>query len=97
MKRMQSLAALLLGGALALPTQAGENMVKLKDGPNRELVQASCSICHSADYIPMNSPFLKRAGWQATVTKMMKVMGAPIKDADVPAIVDYLTKQYGVE
>ena len=35
-------------------------------------------MCHSLDYIPMNSVFLDRKGWEASVTKMMKVMGAPI-------------------
>ena len=28
--------------------------------------------------------------WQAEVTKMIKASGAPIDDADVPQIVDYL-------
>jgi len=43
----------------------------------------------------MNSPFLNAAGWTAEVTKMIKVMGAPIGDADAKAIADYLTKNYG--
>ena len=43
----------------------------------------------------MNSPFLNAAGWDAEVTKMIKVMGAPIDDADAKAIKDYLTKNYG--
>jgi hypothetical protein len=45
----------------------------------------------------MNSQFLKRAGWEAEVRKMIKVMGAPIPETDVPRIVDYLTRNYGVE
>jgi hypothetical protein len=43
----------------------------------------------------MNSPFLDAAGWNAQVTKMIKVMGAPIGDVDAKAIVDYLAKNYG--
>ena len=39
---------------------------------------ASCNACHSLDYIPMNSPFLDRKGWEGSVTKMIKVMKAPI-------------------
>jgi hypothetical protein len=39
--------------------------------------------------------FLDREGWKASVNKMMKVMGAPIRDEDVAPIVDYLTGQYG--
>ena len=53
-------------------------------------------MCHSLDYIPMNSLFLDRKGWEASVTKMIKVMGAPIPEADdAAAIVDYLARNYG--
>ncbi len=44
----------------------------------------------------MNSRFMARAAWEAEVRKMMKVMGAPIPEGDVAAIVDYLTEHYGV-
>jgi cytochrome c5 len=71
--------------------------VRLKDGSGRDIVLGSCSACHSTDYIPMNSPFMKRAAWEATVNKMIKVMGASIRPEDVPVIVDYLTRNYGVE
>jgi hypothetical protein len=43
----------------------------------------------------MNSPLFDRKGWEASVAKMMKVMGAPIREQDVRAIVDYLNAQYG--
>jgi hypothetical protein len=45
----------------------------------------------------MDSPFMKRSAWEATVNKMIKAMGAPIRPEDVPVIVEYLTKNYGVE
>lgn len=76
---------------------AGEDEIKLKDGPNRDLVAGNCVMCHSLDYIPMNSPFLKKDGWEAEVNKMAKVMGAPISPNDMPLIVDYLTKHYGAK
>ena len=38
---------------------------------------------------------MDRKGWEAEVTKMMKAFGAPVKEEDVPAIVDYLAKEYG--
>lgn len=52
--------------------------------------------CHSADYIktqPHGEKF-KRDFWAAEVTKMIKVYGAPIEDAEVGKIVDYLTANY---
>ena len=36
----------------------------------------------------------KKDFWTAEVTKMIKVYGAPIDDADVGKIVDYLTANY---
>ena len=60
------------------------------------MVQNNCTACHSADYIktqPRGEKF-KKDFWQAEVTKMIKVYGAPIDDADVGKIVDYLTANY---
>lgn len=89
------LAFLLLGPSSA--PLANESALRLKDGPEAVTVRAQCSICHSVDYIQMNAPFMKRAGWEAEVKKMMKVMGAPVPDEEAARIVDYLTRNYGVE
>jgi hypothetical protein len=43
----------------------------------------------------MNSPFLDKKGWEATVAKMVNAMGAPVPKDDVPKIVEYLNQQYG--
>ena len=72
-----------------------EQAIKLKPGPGMDKVEANCQACHSLAYIPMNSPFLNPARWDAEVTKMIKVMGAPIDDADAKAIKEYLAKNYG--
>jgi hypothetical protein len=81
----------------ASAASADETKSRLADSPDAVLVRAKCSICHSVDYIPMNSRFLNRSGWDATVRKMVKVMGAPIADDEAMRIVDYLTKNYGTE
>jgi cytochrome c5 len=81
--------------AIAAPALADETAVRLKEAPGRELVEANCVMCHSLDYIPMNSVFLDRKGWEASVNKMIKVMGAPVGDGDARAIVEYLAAQYG--
>ncbi len=80
---------------IATPALADESKVMLKDGNNKDLVQANCVMCHSLDYIQLNSVFQDRKGWEATVNKMIKAMGAPIAQDDVPKIVDYLTQNYG--
>ena len=95
---MRTLAAsiLLAGAALVLASGAvaDERPVQLRDAPGKDLVLASCAMCHSLDYIPMNSRFLDRKGWEASVTKMIKVMGAPISPENAAKIVDYLASEY---
>ena len=58
--------------------------MQLKDGPGKDKAM-QCVACHSLDYIPMNSRFLDKAGWTASVNKMINVFGAPIPKADVDA------------
>jgi hypothetical protein len=74
---------------------AGEEKVKLKDGPGLDKVRNNCVACHSLDYIPLNSPFLDLKGWEATVAKMQKAYGAPIKPEDAEPIAQYLAQNYG--
>ena len=72
-----------------------EETAAFKPGPNLEVVQGNCSACHSADYVNTQPPMKDKKGfWQAEVTKMIKVYGAPIDDADVGKIVDYLATTY---
>ncbi len=107
MARRFLLAALLAtaaiaGSSLVSVTAAPVNYklpqetAAFKPGPNLELVQNNCTACHSADYINTQprGPKFKKDFWQAEVTKMIKVYGAPIDDADVGKIVDYLAATY---
>lgn len=91
-------AGLLLTAAQASPVnyKLPEETADFKPGPNLEVVKANCAACHSADYVqtqPRGEKF-KKDFWQAEVTKMIKVYGAPIDDADVPKIVEYLAATY---
>ncbi len=69
---------------------------RLKPGPNSAKAVGHCSLCHSAEYIS-TQPTLPRTAWKAIVVKMQKVHGAPIPEADVEPIVEYLAKVYGAE
>jgi mono/diheme cytochrome c family protein len=84
-----------ISALIAASAMAEEQVVKLKQDAGVDKVETNCQACHTLAYIPMNSPFLNAAGWDAEVTKMIKVMGAPIDDADAKAIKDYLTNNYG--
>jgi hypothetical protein len=57
------------------------------------LVQAYYFACHSVDYFIMNSKFLDRKGWEAEVSKMIK-LGAPLNKEDSKKIIDYPVKNY---
>lgn len=66
----------------------------LQPGPGVEVTQRDCQLCHSTDYITMQ-PRGGAAQWQGVVTKMIKVFGAPISEADARVIVEYLVAHYG--
>jgi sulfite dehydrogenase (cytochrome) subunit B len=85
----------LLPAAFAFAAAAAEKPIELKPGPGLETVKNNCGGCHSLDYIGINSSFMNHATWEAEVNKMIKAFGAPIDPKDVPALVDYLTKNYG--
>ena len=81
--------AMLAGSAFAQ-----ESKVQLKDAPGRDKAM-QCVACHSVDYIQMNSRFLDKAGWTASVNKMINAFGAQIPKEDVDAIASYLAQNYG--
>jgi mono/diheme cytochrome c family protein len=89
-----AVAGLTPGSISAAPVSYSlpEETAAFGPGPNLEVIQNNCAACHSADYINTQprGPKFKRDFWQAEVTKMIKVFGAPIDDADAAKIVDYL-------
>ena len=100
MKRIVPFAitALTIAAAQAAPIsyKLPEETAAFKPGPNLDVAQNNCTACHSADYVntqPRGEKF-KKDFWQAEVTKMIKVYGAPIDDADAAKIVEYLTATY---
>lgn len=78
------------GDALVLP--AGQPSVQPGEGAG--LVVATCSQCHSLDYIT-TQPALTRTQWTAGVEKMRTRFGASVSSNQVPVLVEYLTRVYG--
>jgi mono/diheme cytochrome c family protein len=95
---LAAIAGLSFGSVIAAPVnyKLPEETAGFKPGPNLEVVQNNCTACHSADYISTQprGPKFNKDFWQAEVTKMIKVFGAPIDDADVSKIVEYLAQTY---
>jgi mono/diheme cytochrome c family protein len=92
---MKRIALAAIATLLVSPAFADEMVVNLKKGAGLDKVEGNCAACHTLAYIPMNSPFLNAAGWDAEVTKMIKAYGAPIDDEDAKAIAAYLKANYG--
>ncbi len=63
--------------------------------PGYEKAKANCVACHSAEYMLYQPPNAGRPYWDAMAKRMKAVFKAPIDDADIPVIVDYLTATYG--
>jgi len=83
-----------MAAAIATGALAQESRLVLKEGLGKDKAM-QCVACHSLDYIPMNSRFLDKAGWTATVTKMINAFGAPISKDDIDPIASYLAQNYG--
>ena len=83
--------------ALEVTLPAETASYKASELPGYRLVQQNCMTCHSAQYVQSQPPSSTRTYWEATVKKMKKPFGAPLKDEDMPAMVDYLVKTYGAE
>ena len=66
----------------------------LAPAPGSDVAQTQCQFCHSTDYIVMQ-PRGDAKQWEGVVTKMIKVFGAPVSDADAKTITDYLARAYG--
>ena len=63
--------------------------------PGYAKAQANCIACHSAEYLLYQPPNASRPYWDAMAKRMKAVFKAPLNDADIPEIVDYLTATYG--
>jgi sulfite dehydrogenase (cytochrome) subunit B len=98
-------AVAALGFATALAGAAPKTMnlpadtVQLRPSPLPGYVkaQASCVTCHSAEYMQYQPPNAGRPYWDAMTKRMKTVFKAPLDDADIPVIVDYLTATYGTQ
>jgi cytochrome c553 len=104
---MKTLTVLMVGGlvAAASVSAAKKTFVPPADGvqltesalPGYAKARASCITCHSAEYMRYQPPTAARPYWENMVKRMKAVFNAPIDDADMPEIVDYLVKTYGAE
>ena len=93
----------LAGAACGLAAAAPKTIVLPPDGeqlrasplPGYAKAQTNCVSCHSAEYMLYQPPNASRAYWDAMAKRMKAVFKAPLDDADIPVIVDYLAATSG--
>ena len=95
-------AAVLVAGSSHAVTKVmvlPADPVQLKPStlPGYAKAQAQCVACHSAEYMQYQPATAARPYWDAMVKRMKAVFKAPVNEADMPEIVDYLVKTYGNE
>lgn len=94
MKRTATALALISLTLLADLARAGEETIRLKDAPGRDLTAGRCSVCHSLDYIQMNAVVMNRISWEKSIRKMIDKFGAPVSEEEAHDILEYLAKNY---
>ena len=92
-----SSSLLTLAAPKTIQLPADGVMLKPSDLPGYAKAQASCVACHSAEYMQYQPSSAGRPYWDAMAKRMKVVFNAPIDDADIPVIVDYMVKTYGNE
>lgn len=107
--QIKSLPAILLTACLMSLGGQAQAVVKTFDQPKDSIqltasslpgyakAKKSCTECHSAEYMVYQPPTAPRAYWTAMVHRMKDVFKGPIKDDDMPELIDYLVKTYGNE
>jgi hypothetical protein len=73
---------------------AGAQTKPLPPGPMQAKVKAACTQCHNAARI--TEQHLTRQEWSTELEKMTG-LGADIADSDRPALLNYLSKNFGPE
>ena len=66
----------------------------LPAGEGRKILEDSCTSCHGLSALDKFKGTYKAKEWTDLVNNM-KAYGASVSDAQVPVLVDYLTKNFG--
>jgi len=90
MSPFRRIAVVVLTAAVVSATLRSQETSKPERG--EEIVNTACTTCH--DTRAVDTQALDEAGWTKQVKTMIE-KGAEVKAADVPVVVDYLTRYHG--
>lgn len=66
-----------------------DDPIDLPEGPGRDAVIENCTACHSPSTM-LQQPRVSAAKWESIIGKMKTLYKAPVDDAAVPQIVEYM-------
>jgi hypothetical protein len=66
-----------------------DDPLDLPEGPGRQAVLENCTACHSPSTM-LQQPRVSREKWEEIAKKMIAVYKAPVDEAAIPAIADYM-------
>ena len=94
MRRQRPATSRLFCAALALAPlgSRGQAPPVLPDGAGREIVERTCSQCHSLETVLRSR--LSRRQWEARIDEMI-AKGAKLSDEDIDVVAAYLAAHYG--
>ena len=81
------------GAGVDFPQEAGG--YRTSDLPGYKIASGLCLMCHSSQYVSSQPPKSSPTYWNATIHKMKDVYKAPLQDDMIPAVVEYLSVEYG--
>lgn len=82
-----------MAAGVEFPQEAGG--YKKSDLPGYKIASGLCMMCHSSQYASSQPPNSSPKYWNATIHKMKDVYKAPVQDDMIPAVVEYLSVEYG--
>jgi mono/diheme cytochrome c family protein len=80
--------------ALQITLPPDDAALEVSTLPGYQKALQNCTACHAAQYM-QTQPAASQAWWTAEVLKMKKVYGAPVPEADMQAIAEYMYSVYG--
>jgi cytochrome c5 len=65
----------------------------LPEGEGKQILESACTVCHTLKEVTKFKGFYSRENWRDIVQTMI-ADGASLKDAQIPTLIDYLTKAF---
>jgi cytochrome c5 len=93
---IRSLLIVAVAGTAVFAASQGKEVDALPDGPGRKILDNSCTVCHKLIEVTKFKGYYSKENWRDIVATMI-ADGARVEKAQIPVLVDYLTKTFPKE